>query len=119
MDTRYKLAITIAYFALAVVALIVVALIVVFRPDATATIIQFVGTTMAIASTGAVTFYMLGKTADRIEQVAVQTNGTLSKKDEQIAELIAERARYHKLSDPSNFDETTGATITPGAHVAP
>lgn len=69
LDARYKLAITIAYFALIVIAFLVVGLIVVFRPDATATIIQFAGTTLAVASTGAVTFYMLGK-------IATQTNGT-------------------------------------------
>lgn len=80
MDAKYKLVITIAYFTLAVVGLIAVVLIVVFRPDATATIIQFVGTTMAIASTGAVTFYMLGK-------IATQTNGANTALRERNAQL--------------------------------
>ena len=90
MDNKYKLVITIAYFALAVIGLMVVALIVIFRPDATATIIQFVGTTMAIASTGAVTFYMLSRQDKKIEQVASQTNGTLSKLREENASLQAQ-----------------------------
>lgn len=80
MDSKYKLAITLAYFSLAIVALVIVALIIVFRPDATATIIQFVGTTMAVASTGAVTFYMLGK-------IATQTNGTNTALREENARL--------------------------------
>jgi len=83
MDAKYKLVITIAYFTLAVVGLIAVTLIVVFRPDATATIIQFVGTTMTIASTGAVTFYMLGK-------IATQTNGANTALREENAKLTAQ-----------------------------
>lgn len=83
MDGKYKLAITLAYFSLVAVSLVVVGLIVVFRPDATATIIQFVGTTLAVASTGAVTFYMLGK-------IATQTNGTNTALREENAKLAAQ-----------------------------
>lgn len=68
----------IAFFALVLVALLVVTLIMIFRPDATATIIQFVGSILATASTAAVTFYMLGETNKKIAKVDHQTNGTLS-----------------------------------------
>jgi len=90
MDNKYKLVITIAYFVLAVVAVIVVALIAIFRPDATATMIQFIGTVLGIASTGAVTFYMLGKQNEKIEQVKVQTNGANSELREENARLTAQ-----------------------------
>lgn len=94
MNERYKSVITIGYFVLGGVALIVVGLIVAFRPDATATIINFVGTTMAVASTGAVTFYMLGKQGEKqqhiattVEKVEKQTNGNLSRALTEIEEL--------------------------------
>jgi len=83
MDSRYKLVITIAYFSLAIVGIAVVTVIAIFRPDATATIIQFVGTTLAIASTGAVTFYMLGKQNEQIGQVKALANGNLSRVTEE------------------------------------
>lgn len=108
MDTRYKLVITISYFALAVVALAVVTLIVIFRPDATATIIQFVGTTLAVASTGAVTFYMLGKQNEKIEQVKVQTNGANSALREENAKLTAQL-----LSVVGNSPTASGAKYRP------
>lgn len=113
MDSRYKLVITIAYFTLAVVAILVVALIAVFRPDATATMIQFIGTVLGIASTGAVTFYMLGKTNEKLERVQAQTNGNLSAKEEEIARLNAELLRANRLAHPDNFDATTGDTVVP------
>lgn len=98
---KFKLAIILAYFMLAVLGLVTVALIMVYRPDATATIINFVGTIMGVASTGAVTFWMLnsqGKKLEEVsqktEQVAVQTNGVnsalrdrLLEKDNQIEQL--------------------------------
>ena len=90
MDSKYKLAITIGYFGLAAVCLLVVGLIAVFRPDATATIIQFVGNTLGIASTGAVTFYLLGKQNEKIEQVKVQTNGANTALREENAKLTAQ-----------------------------
>jgi len=84
MDAKYKLVITIAYFALIIIVLAVVGLIIAFRPDATATIIQFAGTTLTVASTAAVTFYMLGK-------IATQTNGAntaLRERNEQLENQV-------------------------------
>jgi len=79
MTDKFKLAIILGYFGLAFFATCAVVLIMIFRPDATATIIQFVGTVLGIASTGAVTFYMLGKQANQIAAVHTQVNGNLSK----------------------------------------
>lgn len=114
MDNKYKLVITIAYFALAIVAIVVVGLIATFRPDATATMIQFVGTVLGIASTGAVTFYMLGKQNEKIEEVRAQTNGNLSAKERKIEALQSEVIRLNRLRDPENFDPVTGTTVLPG-----
>ena len=82
-----KTAITLGYFALAVVCIIGVIATALFRPEAMDGLVQFVGTIMAVASTGAVTFYMLGKQGDKIEQVHHQTNGTLSKLQEENTRL--------------------------------
>jgi len=87
---KFKFAIIIAYFGLAVIASAAVVLIIIFRPDATATIINYVGTIMAVASTGAVTFYMLGSQAKKIEQVAVQTNGANTALREENARLTSQ-----------------------------
>jgi len=93
---KFKFAIIIAYFGLAVIASAAVVLIIILRPDATATIINYVGTIMAVASTGAVTFYMLGSQAKKVEQlavkteqVAVQTNGVNSALRDRLAEKDA------------------------------
>ena len=82
-----KLPIILGYFGLGFVCLVIVTIIMIFRPDATATIIQFVGTIMGIASTGAVTFYMLGEQGKKIETVEKQTNGINSALREENAEL--------------------------------
>ena len=95
-----KTAITIGYFALGAVALVVVTLIAIFRPDATATIIQFVGTVLGIASTGAVTFYMLGKQNEKLEKVEKQTNGTLSALHEENASLTAQLVEANRKLQP-------------------
>jgi len=101
---KYKLTITVAYFGLAAIALVVISLIVIFRPDATATIIQFTGTILGIASTAAVTFYMLGKQNDKLEVVQKQTNGTLSKLTEENTRLTAELVKANRLINPDQFD---------------
>lgn len=99
MDTRYKLVISLAFLALIVVMTCAVVLILIFRPDATATIIQFVGTTFTVASTAIVTFYMLGK-------IATQTNGAntaLRERNEQlenqIKSLIAQSPSVSETKD--------------------
>lgn len=101
MNERYKQVITLGYFALVAVSLVVVAMIVLFRPDATAALMSFVGTVLAVASTAAVTFYMLGKQNQEIaavkesaasvkedtSTVKQQTNGTLTRLLDRVVEL--------------------------------
>ncbi|MBH0054490.1 hypothetical protein I6E74_09965 [Salinibacterium sp. SWN139] len=85
-----KTAITLGYFGLGMVAVVGVITTVIFAPDAKDDVIQFVGTIMAVASTGAVTFYMLGKQNEKVETIQKQTNGTLSKLMEENAQLQQE-----------------------------
>ena len=87
---KYKLVIILGYFALAVIGSAAVVIIMVFRPDATATIINYVGTIMGIASTGAVTFWMLGSQAKQIAEVKTLSNGTLTALREENARLNAQ-----------------------------
>ncbi|KQQ22868.1 hypothetical protein ASF48_06950 [Rathayibacter sp. Leaf299] len=60
------------------------------RPDASATFTAFVATILGLTVTAAVTFYGLGKVNEKLDEVKTQTNGTLSKRDEKIAEQEAE-----------------------------
>lgn len=85
-----KTLITSLYFGLAGIAIICVALISVIRPDATPALITFIGTVMGIASTGAVTFYLLGKQNEKLEVVQKQTNGNLSRLTDENARLTAQ-----------------------------
>ena len=99
-----KLPIILGYFGLGFVCLVIVTIIMIFRPDATATIIQFVGTIMGIASTGAVTFYMLGEQGKKIEEVKTHVNGNLSAERDRAdrAEERAQAAEQQLLSVVGN-----------------
>lgn len=66
------------FFVIVVISIIVVGLIVVYRPDATATMIQFVGTTLALCASSAVLFYGLNETNKKLAKVDSQTNGRLT-----------------------------------------
>jgi BRCT domain type II-containing protein len=103
IDTRNrdmnKTAITLGYFGLGIVAVIGVILTAIIRPEATTEIIQFVGTIMAVASTGAVTFYMLGKQNEKVETIQKQTNGTLSALREENARLQQEKVEWLQRGD--------------------
>lgn len=68
----------IAYFALALVALTILVLVTVLAPAQLDKVVQYVLTILGLASSAAVTFYMLGKQANDIADVKAQTNGTLS-----------------------------------------
>lgn len=93
-STMNKTAITLGYFGLGTVAVVGVIVTAIMSPDATDDIIQFVGTIMAVASTGAVTFYMLGKQNEKVEKIQHQTNGTLSALREENARLLQEKAEW-------------------------
>ena len=85
----------------------------ILRPDASATFVSQVVLLLGLVVSAAGTFYALGKTNEKLEVVQQQTNGNLSKRDDEIAQLRAELRKHDRLADPENFDETTGQTITP------
>jgi prefoldin subunit 5 len=64
------------------------------QPEATDDVVQYVGTIMAAASTGAVTVYMLGKQNEKVEKIQQQTNGPLSALREENARLLAEKIEW-------------------------
>ncbi len=73
-----KTALVLGYFGLVLVCIIMVCLVTLFAPGTLDTVIQFVATILGVASTGAVTFYMLGKQNETVNQIKAQTNGTLT-----------------------------------------
>ena len=82
------------------------------RPDATATFVNLLVVVLGLVTTAAGTFFALGKTNEKIEEVRKQTNGNLSAKEDEIARLNAELVKANRLAHPDNFDATTGATKT-------
>jgi len=107
-----KTAMFVTFAILAGLGLIGGVFIMLYRPDATATFTALLIQILGLVSLAGGTFYMLGKQGDKIEQIQHQTNGNLSKRDEEIARLQSELDKYHKLAEPDNFDSTTGETIT-------
>jgi hypothetical protein len=88
-----KTAAFIAFACLAAVGIIGAAFITIHRPDATATFTSLIVTILGLASTAAATFYALGKQGEKLEEIKKQTNGNLSRRDEEIAALRDENAR--------------------------
>jgi hypothetical protein len=90
---KFKLIIILGYFALAVVGFILVGLVTIFAVDQVDRTVNFVVLLMGVASTGAVTFYMLGSQAKKLDAVHTQVNGNLSRvtaeRDSLQAQLLA------------------------------
>lgn len=61
-----------------------VAITIHFRPDATATMLNSVTTLLGLLSGFAILVHGLSKVNDKVVEVHKQTNGTLSKKDDEI-----------------------------------
>lgn len=88
-----KTAVFITFAALAGIGIVGTLILIIHRPDATATFTSFLLTILSIVSVAAGTFYGFGKQGEKLEQIQKQTNGNLSRRDEQIAAL------QKKLSD--------------------
>lgn len=84
--------IVILYFGLAAVGLILIALVAIFAPDQLETIATQVGIVLGLASTAAISIYLLGKQASTLEEVKTQTNGNLTVLRQQLAAKDAELA---------------------------
>jgi surface polysaccharide O-acyltransferase-like enzyme len=99
MDTGMnKNLIVVLYFGLAAVAVVIACVIAIFAPEQFDRIFNGLLQILGLASTAAVTIYLLGKQATTLEQVKSQTNGTLTKLHEAAAEKDAQIASLqHQL----------------------
>jgi hypothetical protein len=85
----------VTFAALAGVLVLGSVILAIHRPDATATLNSLIVTVLAVVAGSAGTFYGLGKLNEKVDAVQRQTNGTLSKKDEEIAQLRVENRELH------------------------
>lgn len=96
-----RTAVFVTFSMLAGVGIVGALVLSIHRPDATATFIGLVVTILGLVATFAGTAYGLGRLGEKVEAVRHQTNGTLSARDERIAELEAEVRELHvKLARP-------------------
>ena len=77
----------VTFAALAGVGILGFTIILILRPDASATYTALLTTILGLVTLAAGQFYGFGKTQEQIKQVEVQTNGTLSRRDETIERL--------------------------------
>lgn len=91
----------IAYFVLALAALAILVMVALIDPDQLDKVVQYILTVLGLASSAAVTFYMLGKQANDIAEVKAQTNGTLSALREENANLHNQVLELATTSTPA------------------
>jgi hypothetical protein len=104
-----KTVVFITFACLAGIALVGAVVLLIVRPDASATFIQLIVTVLGLVSVAAGTFYGLGKQGEKLDEIKTQTNGTLSKRDDIIANLQLELAEARGVNTPVDG---------PGRHVA-
>lgn len=88
-----KTIVTISYFVLVLATLIMAGLVSIFRPEQLDVIIGFAGTILAVASSAAVTIYMLRDQAAALETVREQTGHTVTVLQSQAAEIQSVKAQ--------------------------
>lgn len=89
-----KTVIFITFTALAGVGLIGSVALLIFRPEASQDFTTLLITVLGLATTAAGTFYALGKQGQEIATIKSNTNGTLTRKDDEIATLRAALAEH-------------------------
>lgn len=82
-----KTAVFITFSALAGIGIVGTLVLMIHRPDATATFTSFLLTILSLVSVAAGTFYGFGKQGEKLEEIKKQTNGNLSRRDDEIAAL--------------------------------
>ncbi|MFD8768462.1 hypothetical protein [Microbacterium oxydans] len=92
-----KTAVFITFAILAALGLIGSLYLLVERPDASATFTALLVQILGLVVVAAGTFYALGKTNEKIEDVQKQTNGNLSRRDAEIERLTRENVELAKL----------------------
>jgi len=124
-----KTVVTIAFFVLVMLALVGSITVLIMRPEQLTPFITIVVTVLGLATTGAVTFYGLGKQGEQltaqgevIQTIQKQTNGTttaltnqIDKQAAQIAELVSHLAAS---SPTSTIPTLTGEPVNSARHVA-
>lgn len=85
-----KTAVFITFAVLAALGLIGSIYLLVERPDASATFTALLVQILGLVVVAAGTFYALGKTNEKIAEVQTQTNGNLSRRDDEIERLTRE-----------------------------
>lgn len=78
-----KTVIFITFAALAALGVIGTMILLIHRPDASATFTSFIVTILGLVSVAAGTFYGFGKQGEKLETIAKQTNGNLSKQTDE------------------------------------
>lgn len=91
-----KTAVFITFAVLAALGLIGSIYLLVERPDASATFTALLVQILGLVAVSAGTFYALGKTNEKIEEVQTQTNGNLSRRDAEIERLTRENVELAK-----------------------
>lgn len=98
-ENMNKTAVTLGFFALGTVGLIGGILVLIFKPESASEIINLIVTVGGIASTAAVTFYMLGKQDEKLSVVKSNTNGTLTRAENRATEAEAKAAELQARLD--------------------
>lgn len=79
-----KTVIFVTFAILVMLAIIGSVVLLIVRPDASATFISQVVVLLGLVVTAAGTFYGFGKVQEKVDEIGRQTNGTLSRKDEEL-----------------------------------
>lgn len=108
-----KTVVFVTFAALAALGILGGILLLIHRPDATATFTNLLVLILGLVASSAGTFAVLGKVNEKVETIQQQTNGANSELRTEVARLNAELVVANRRLHPDNFDETTGATITP------
>lgn len=106
-----KTAVFITFVALAAIGLIGALYLLVERPDASATFTALLVQILGLVVVAAGTFYALGKTNEKIEEVQTQTNGNLSRRDAEIERLTRENIELARQVPTDTVAVAKGGTL--------
>lgn len=89
-----KTAITIAFFVLIALAVLGGVVILLINPEAMATFTNLIVTVLGLATLGASTFYGFGKQGEKIDTIQKQTNGNLTRlqdENERLTQILIDK----------------------------
>lgn len=82
----------VVFAALAIFGLVGTVVLLILAPESSREFTSLLITVLGLATTAGGTFYALGKQGQELETIKKNTNGTLSRKDDEIAALRAQLA---------------------------